>query len=532
MYKKIIGIFVSTLLIVTTFPTVCSLNNKKLIDRVDSDNSHSSTQANWFEVQKLLASDGADSNYFGYSVSISGDYAIIGSHCDDSTRGSAYVFKRSGSSWSQEAKLVASDGAMGDFFGYSVSINGEYIAIGACEDDSTRGSTYVFVRSGTSWLQEAKLVASDGVGGDYFGFSVSINGNYTIIGAYQDDSARGSAYVFKRSGSSWSQEAKLVASDGSTEDYFGCSVSIDSDSVIIGALGDDLTSGSAYVFKCSGSSWSQEAKLVASDGSAEDYFSYSVSINGDYAIIGMPQDDSLRGSVYVFMRSGTSWSEVAKLVASDGVSFDYFGGSVSICGDYVVIGALGDNLVCGSAYVFMRSGTSWSEVAKLVASDGSMDDYFGYSVSVCGDYAIIGAPNDDSSRGSAYVFFRNQPPNPMGIDGPNHGKPGVEYTYCINLSDPNNDSLFVFWDWGDGINTGWVGPYGSGEEVCASHTWNKKGTYTISVTIKDEYGASITAYMEVTIPRNKAVDNSIQKFIEIHPLLFRIFQLLFKRLLV
>jgi hypothetical protein len=428
MYKKIIGIFVSTLLIVTTFPTVCSLNNKKLIDRVDSDNSHSSTQANWFEVQKLLASDGADSNYFGYSVSISGDYAIIGSHCDDSTRGSAYVFKRSGSSWSQEAKLVASDGAMGDFFGYSVSINGEYIAIGACEDDSTRGSTYVFVRSGTSWLQEAKLVASDGVGGDYFGFSVSINGNYTIIGAYQDDSARGSAYVF--------------------------------------------------------------------------------------------------------MRSGTSWSEVAKLVASDGVSFDYFGGSVSICGDYVVIGALGDNLVCGSAYVFMRSGTSWSEVAKLVASDGSMDDYFGYSVSVCGDYAIIGAPNDDSSRGSAYVFFRNQPPNPMGIDGPNHGKPGVEYTYCINLSDPNNDSLFVFWDWGDGINTGWVGPYGSGEEVCASHTWNKKGTYTISVTIKDEYGASITAYMEVTIPRNKAVDNSIQKFIEIHPLLFRIFQLLFKRLLV
>ncbi len=115
MYKKIIGIFVSTLLIVTTFPTVCSLNNKKLIDRVDSDNSHSSTQANWFEVQKLLASDGADSNYFGYSVSISGDYAIIGSHCDDSARGSAYVFKRSGSSWSQEAKLVASDGSYDDY---------------------------------------------------------------------------------------------------------------------------------------------------------------------------------------------------------------------------------------------------------------------------------------------------------------------------------------------------------------------------------------------------------------------------------
>jgi len=126
----------------------------------------------------------------------------------------------------------------------------------------------------------------------------------------------------------------------------------------------------------------------------------------------------------------------------------------------------------------------------------------------------------------------NQPPDTPIIDGPNHGKPGVEYTYCINLSDPDNDSLFVFWDWGDGISTGWIGPYGSGEEVCASHAWNKKGTYTISVTVRDENGASVKAYMEVTIPRNRAIDNPLLRFFEGHPLLFKILQLLFKGLQV
>jgi hypothetical protein len=503
MKKKIIGMFICTLLIVTIIPTVSSLNNKKINMIVNNDNTHSLTQADWFEIQKLLASDGGDGDFFGVSVSISGDYAIIGAFGDD-LRGSAYVFVRSGSSWLQEAKLVASDSSMDDMFGYSVSISGDYAIIGAFGDDS-RGSAYIFVRSGSSWLQEAKLVASDGGDGDFFGFSVSISGDYAIIGAEYDDLGRGSAYVFVRSGSSWLQEAKLVASDGSVEDFFGVSVSISGDYAIIGALGDDSASGSAYVFVRSGSSWSQEAKLVASDSSMDDMFGYSVSICGDCAISGAPQVDSSRGSAYVFMRSGTSWLEVAKLVASDGVGNDYFGCSVSISGDYAIIGAKNDDLYCGSAYVFVRSGSSWSQEAKFVASDSSREDIFGYSVSICGDYAISGACNDDSGRGSAYVFIRNQPPNPTGIDGPDHGKLGVEYTYCINLSDPNNDSLFVLWDWGDGISTGWIGPFGSGEEVCDSHIWSKKGTYTISVTVKDIYGATVTVYKEISIPRNKAI---------------------------
>jgi len=505
MKKKIIGIFICMFLIVTTFPTVSSLNNKKINMRVNSDNTRSLTQADWFEVQKLLASDGTNYDYFGRSVSISGDYALIGADCDDSVRGSAYVFMRSGTSWLEVAKLVASDGVDGDYFGFSVSISGDYALIGASCDDSGRGSAYVFVRSGTGWLEVAKLVASDGVGGDYFGFSVSISGDYALIGADCDDSGRGSVYVFMRSGTSWLEVAKLVASDGVGGDLFGFSVSVSGDYAIVGALGDDLASGSAYVFMRSGTIWLEVAKLVASDGSMEDYFGYSVSICGDYAICGEPQDDSFRGSVYVFVRSGTGWLEVAKLVASDGAMVDFFGCSVSISGDYAIIGAVGDDSARGSVYVFVRSGTSWLEVAKLVASDGVDGDYFGYSVSISGDYAISGAPNDDSSRGSAYVFIRNQPPNPMGIDGPDHGKPGVEYTYCINLSDPNNDSLFVLWDWGDGISTGWIGPYVSGEEVCDSHIWSKKGTYTISVTVKDIYGATVTVYKEVSIPRNKAI---------------------------
>ena len=382
----------------------------------------------WTQQAKLLANDGAAGDFFGVSVAISGDYAVVGATGEDAKgtdAGAAYVFKRSGTSWSQEAKLLANDGAAGDQFGNSVAISGDYALIGAYYDDdkgSSSGSAYVFVRSGTSWTQQSKVVASDGAASDYFGWSVSISGDYALIGAYKDDNSKGTdagaAYVFLRSGTTWTQQAKLLANDGRAADEFGHSVSISGDYAIIGALRDDNTkgtdAGAAYIFVRSGTTWTQQAKLLASDGAATDEFGRSVSIDGDYAIVGAPGEDtkgSSSGSAYVFKRSGTSWSQQSKIVANDGAADDNFGYSVSISGDYALIGAYGDDdkgSISGSAYVFKRSGTSWTQQSKLLASDGVGGDYFGISVSIDGDYALIGARYQDNTKGTnagaAYFF--------------------------------------------------------------------------------------------------------------------------------
>jgi hypothetical protein len=227
------------------------------------------------------------------------------------------------------------------------------------------------------WREKAKLLASDGASGDHFGYSVSISGDKTIVGAGGDDD-KGSAYIFEWDGTGWIQQQKLLASDGNAGDSFGYSVSISGDYAIVGAAGDDdkgTTSGSAYIFKWDGISWIEQAKLTASDGNAYDYFK-SVSISGDYAIVGSwGNDDSgnLSGSAYIFKRNGENWSQQAKLLASDGNDSDYFGFSVSISGDYAIIGSYADDdmgFASGSAYIFRRDGTVWSQQAKLLAADG------------------------------------------------------------------------------------------------------------------------------------------------------------------
>jgi hypothetical protein len=543
MKTKIIGFFVFMLLLTTIVSTVTSMNNGKNTIMVESSCNQQSTLSDWNEIQKLIASDGAASDYFGWSVSISGDYAVIGANYDDSSRGSAYVFKRSGTSWSQEAKLVASDGVAGDRFGWSVSISGDYAVIGAFNDDSVRGSAYVFKRSGTSWSQEAKLVALDGVAGDRFGWSVSISGDYAVIGANYDDSSRGSAYVFKRSGTSWSQEAKLVASDGVAGDRFGWSVSISGDYAVIGACNDDSSRGSAYVFKRSGTSWSQEAKLVASDGAAGDYFGISVSISGDYAVIGAYYDDSVRGSAYVFKRSGTSWSQEAKLVASDGAVGDWFGWSVSISGDYALIGACQDDSVRGSAYVFKRSGTSWSQEAKLVASDGAVGDAFGYSVSISGYNIIIGAYLNDNTygtnAGSAYIFRKPFPDldcsGTLSWTNVNAGDTVYGQFLVINIGEPTSklswkiDSYPEWGTWiitpssGSGL-TPEMGAFTIAIEVIAPNVKNQQFTGEIKIVNSDYISDYDTISVLLKTPRNKEIYfNFFENLIKQFPILRQIF---------
>jgi len=383
---------------------------------------------------KLVASDGAGDDRFGGSVSVSGDTAIVGAFADDvgmtARQGSAYVFVRNGATWTEQAKLVANDGMTDATFGLSVSISGDTVLVGAFRDNVGanvgQGSAYVFVRNGTTWTQQAKLVARDGAANDLFGHSVALSGDTALIGAVDDDLGanqnQGSAYVFVRHGTTWTQQAKLVADDGSANDLFGISVSVTGDTVLVGApfkdVGPHVAQGSAYVFTRNGITWTQQAQLVANDGAANESFGESVSLSGDTALVGSLYDDVGtnvgQGSAYVFARNGTTWAQQAKLVASDGAGNDLFGSSVSISGDTVLVGALaadvGANVDQGSVYVFTRNKTTWTQQTKLVVNDGAASDLIGYyrSVSVSGDTVLVGNSQHDvvanADQGSAYVF--------------------------------------------------------------------------------------------------------------------------------
>lgn len=366
-----------------------------------------------------MASDGAADDRFGISVALSADTALVGAPVDDIGanlgQGSVYVFVRSGAVWVEQAKLVASDGLANDNFGAAVALSGETALIGAYRDDiganTDQGSAYVFVRSGVTWTEQAKLVASDGLASDNFGSVAVLSGETALLGAPFDDiganTNQGSAYAFLRSGATWTQQAKLVASDGLAGDRLGNSVALSGDTALVGAPSDDiganLGQGSAYVFSRSGVVWVEQAKLVASDGAADDEFGRSGALSGDTALLGAPYDDigaiSSHGSAYVFVRSGAVWVEQVKLQASDGAAVDEFGRSVALSDDLALVGApfddIGANTNEGSAYVFERVGSTWVQQAKLSANNGAADDQFSFSVALSGDTALVGVPFDD-----------------------------------------------------------------------------------------------------------------------------------------
>ena len=362
---------------------------------------------------KLLPSDGASDDRFGFSVAISGDTAIVGALNNDDNgtdSGSAYLFDTT--TGTQLVKLLPSDGAEHDDFGFSVGISGNTAIVGAYRDDDNgieSGSAYLF--DATTGTQRAKLLPSDGAAGDFFGYSVAISGNTAIVGARYDDdngSDSGSAYLFDIV--SGAQIAKLLPSDGAIGDYFGDSVALSNNTAIIGAHRDDdngLKSGSAYLFDIT--SGAQTAKLLPSDGASDDEFGASVSISGTTVIVGAPFDDDIgldSGSAYLF--DSTSGAQLGKLTASDGNRDDWFGRAVSIHGEKIIVSAHGDDDngdASGSAYIF--NAITGAELEKGAPSDGAAFDFFSSSVAISGDTAIVGALNNDDNgadSGSAYLF--------------------------------------------------------------------------------------------------------------------------------
>jgi hypothetical protein len=379
----------------------------------------------WVQEQKLLASDGAAGDWFGFSVSVSGDVALVGALYNDdqgASSGAAYIFRWNGRIWVQEQKLLASDGAAGDWFGSSVSVSGDVALVGADGDDdqdSSAGSAYIFRWNGRTWVEEQKLLASDGAQNAIFGWSVSVSGDVALVGAWGDDDQgyrSGSAYIFGWDGSAWVEEQKLLASDGAAGDYFGRSVSVRGEVALIGAFYDNDqgdSSGAAYIFRWNGSVWIEEQKLLASDGAADDEFGSSVSVSGNIALVGAYHENSQgyrSGSAYIFHWDGSAWVEEQKLLASDGASYDEFGASVSVSGDVALVGACGGDdqgYRSGSAYSFRSNGDLWVEEQKLLAPYISPNAYFGTSVSISEEVALVGAGKDNDQgyrSGSVYIF--------------------------------------------------------------------------------------------------------------------------------
>ena len=376
------------------------------------------------ELPGLAASGASEGARLGSSIGISGDVIVVGAPregADSASQfGAAYVFRQSGTTWVQEARLTAFDAEDDDYYGNSVAVSGDTVVVGADRDEtvgSQVGSVYVYRWTGAAWALEDKLTASDET--LRFGQSVALDGDRLVVGDLYDDeggSSAGAAYVFQHSGATWVEEDKLIASDAADNDWFGRFVGISGSLIVVGATEDDdagTGSGSAYVFRREGTSWVEEDKLIASDGAENDAFGRGVTIGGDRIVVGAILDDDdgdVSGSAYVFRREGTAWVEEAKLVASDAGSWWYFGSSVSISGDLLVVGSLGASAAddfCGAAYVFQRNGTTWTEIAKLAATDGVEEDAFGGAVGIDGNLVAVGAAYHNevaNVSGAAHVF--------------------------------------------------------------------------------------------------------------------------------
>ena len=396
-------------------------------------------------MSKLKSSSPKESAWFGNSVSVDGDTAVIGEVGRNSGTGRAYVYEYNATShlFEQVAILRASDGEAGDKFGISVSISGDTIVVGAFLDDDTNtdsGAAYIYEKPLNGWentaQENAKLKAHDADQDDEFGTSVSISGDTIVVGAPEDDetnSRSGAAYIYEKPLNGWvntaQENAKLKAHDTHTYDAFGYSVAISGNTVVVGADRDDdinTNSGAAYIYEKPLNGWTntaqENAKLKAHDAGENDHFGKSIAISGDTVIVGASWDDNTNnndGSAYIYEKPQSGWTgilqENAKLQASDANRGAYFGTSVAISSDTVVVGAINDDnspyTVSGAAYIYEKPQGGWTnssqENAKLKASNTNADDYFSNSVAVSGDTVIVGAYGDNgtnSDEGAAYVY--------------------------------------------------------------------------------------------------------------------------------
>jgi hypothetical protein len=370
-------------------------------DDVDSDQDGIADGCESCVIEKLTASDADRVHYFGTNIAANGDLLVVGATGNEA----AYVFRRDGLSWIEEAIFTDSDDGDADSFGGAVAVDGARVVIGNEENDLLgydAGSVHVYRHDGTSWIEEARLFAAGGDAGDHFGGAVALDGDQLLVGA-PAAGARGFGHVFRWNGSEWVEEARLRGADIDWNDAFGRRVAIEGDTILIGAPRDDTAgsdAGAVYAFRRDGDTWVEQVELTGGDTQENDRFGSGLSLSGNRAIIGAPGHDgalSATGAAYVFRNDGPIWTEEAKLTAPDARAFHNFGSAVDIEEERAAVGASGAGSTTGdlgAVYAFNLIGDDWQPHVMLRQLDVDYVDYFGKAVAVRGDW-VFGALSDD-----------------------------------------------------------------------------------------------------------------------------------------
>lgn len=416
----------------------------------------------WVEQQRIFASDGEESDRFGQAVAIQGNRIMVGADGDadaGTSTGAAYVFERTGGIWSQKAKLTASNGAAGDQFGFSVGLSGDYALIGSYLADGAggfTGSVYAFVHSNGAWVETQELNPADAASADLFGWSMAVDDDYAVIGAIRDDdggSDSGSAYVYVNNSGTWVEQVKLTADDAASGDLFGFSIAISGPLVVVGAFGEDgpglFDSGSAYAFVNTNGTWVQEAKLIGDDTASFDAFAASVALSGDLALIGARGTDDAggsSGSAYLFRRNGGNWRQEAKLTAADAAAGDQFGGTVAMGSNDVLVAAQGDDdagSFSGSVYGFRLAVFDCNENQTLDQCEDLADCNDNATPDVC---ETIG-PGDFDADGDVDLtdleYLLECLTGPGGSPAP---PPPLCASACLDAFDSDADTDVDLWD--------------------------------------------------------------------------------------
>lgn len=366
--------------------------------------------------QKLTASNASSDSYFGLGLAVDGDTAVVGAPLGDGSAlfsGAAYVFDRVGGVWSQTKMLVSSDSQNYLGFGVSTAISGDTAVVGSWTDDDfgfDSGSAFVFERLPSGWTQTAKLFASDAGPDSFFGITTALVGDRLIVGATDQSGSSalaGRVYVFERVGGVWTETAKLIAADSHLGNLFGRDLALSGDRILVGAPGakvGSVATGAAYVFDFAGGAWTQSAKLSASVANSGQSFGQVVALDGSRALLGAPYDNqmgSAAGAAYLFEESGGVWSQALKFLDPAPATGNVFGFGTSIEGNVLVLGAPGHNEGAadrGCAYVYRRLATgTWLQTQKLIGSNNYQ--FFATQTAISRDTLFLSADRNNGGTG-------------------------------------------------------------------------------------------------------------------------------------
>ncbi len=369
--------------------------------------------------QTLIQSDAETSEeiqtLFGGSAVVSGDEIIVGSTYETTATGELHVYRKEGGAWKEAARISASDGVEDNRFGRSLALNGSTLLVGATLQDGPSGAAYIFQKNADgTWIEQAKLVPAEVA--DSYGRAVALNDNFAFISTVSKDENRGVVYVFQRDGEEgWREHSMLQPEELEPDDWFGVSLSVFEDRLIVGAPAYEREDfgGSAYVFGYDSASgmWKQEDRMVADEADPGSRFGHAALLYEDFAVIGAFSHNRGAGKVYIYSRDGESgqWEETNQLVAFDGGQGTQFGYSLGVNDESLWVGAIGASNGVGAVYTFDFdfSTNTWSGVNKLHAGEEKLRSGFGARIASSGDLALIGAPYADNNLGTAHVFERN-----------------------------------------------------------------------------------------------------------------------------